>query len=580
MANLAGELLRIFAHVPGEPTFPTSLTDPNADVSIATVLIGGVTEIGLVAKAQAGVFSRNTGSFGPVNRGASAIGGFSNWYVDQVWVAPSPIDFGSIVGTKTITINLLNTFRFANRVLTTINLSAIAPGVTVEPGLLPYTLRPLEELSIDLIATADGEPSFDDNVVFNFDHRSLNIRALGRRLILFWYEPEQPLQERLTWFTEIHRVHNGDEFRDSKRVNPRQVLELVISAETEAEASSLRGLLLSYRDSNFSIPIWFERRRVNAPALLGDTVLQVSTVNVDHRVGGGVFVWEPNTRTYFDAEIASFTSTSITLTQGVPVAVSRFAEVLPLRNGQILEEPSMSDAPSGILETRVVFETSDNVNLGYLNQTALEAAWTVHPVDSLPIFRDRNLLTSGGYTQTQETQFARLDNRIGRVTLQGQSHPSFGLKAAANFLPSSAAIRRMRAFVHWLRGSWGSFYLPTFRNDLPPVVNFNLNAVNITIANVGISSLLELAQPRLSVMLELPDGSQYFSRVLSATTLSATQEQIGLSAPFGGTATPVVAATAKISWLELVRIEGDAVTFDHERVGQAILRMQVKTIQR
>lgn len=582
MANLAGELQRWVFYIPGSTTFPTQFTDPNADVSFATFVEFGVTKLAKVDRDRGAALSSVARSLGPSPGGriGGAVGNFSDWYVNQIFVAPTPINFGSIVSDKTITIEILSTYRSQNRVLNSINLAALGTGVSVEPGVLPHTFVPLSELRIDLIADTEGAPQFDGNAIFNFDHRTLAIRSLGRRLILFWYEPEQPLEERLTWFTEIQRVHNGNELRDSKRVTPRQVLEFVISAENEAEASSLRGLLLAYRDFNFGVPIWFERRRVTTAAAQGATVLQVSTVDVDHRVGASLMIWEPITRTFFDAEIASFTTSSITLSQPTPVAVSAFAEVVPVRFGQIVEEPTMNDAPRGILETRVLFETSDNVDLGYPDQTALAAAWTIFPIDNLPIFRDRNLLTGGSYSQTQETQFAKIDNRIGKVVLQGQNHPSFGLKPAANFLRTSAEIRRMRAFLHWLRGSWGSFYLPTFRNDLPPVVDFQLNSVNITIANVGLSTLLTVAQPRRSVMLELPDGTQYFSQIGSVTTLSSTQEQISLTNPFGGAATTVVAATARISWLELVRIEGDAATFEHERVGQAILKMQVKTIQR
>jgi hypothetical protein len=445
--------------------------------------------------------------------------------------------------------------------------------------VLPHTFRPLEELNIELTASVEGPPSFDGNVIFNFDHRDIEIRSLGTRLILFWYEPEQPLEERLQWFTEIHRVRNGDEFRDSKRVTPRQILEFRIVGETEAEVSELRSLLLAYRPFTFGVPIWFERKKVTSSLAIGQTVIQVSTLNTDHRVGGTVMVWEPLSRTYFDAEIASFTSTSITLTEPTPIALSSYAEVLPIRFGYLLEEPSMQDTSRGNLETTVVFETTDNVDLGYANQAALEAAFTVHPEDDIPIFNDRNLF-NGTYSQSQTTQFARLDNQIGIPELRQQNPLGFTQKPAASVLRGEDRIRRARAFLHWLRGSWGSFYLPTFRNDLPAQVDFPLNGSVITIANIGLSSLISLTQPRRSVMLELPDGTQYFAQVGSVTPISETQEQIGLVNPFGGTATTVVAATARISWLELVRINNDTATIEHERVGQAILRMQVRTIQR
>ena len=81
-------------------------------------------------------------------------------------------------------------------------------------------------------------------------------------------------------------------------------------------------------------------------------------------------------------------------------------------------------------------------------------------------------------------------------------------------------------------------------------------------------------------MLELPDGTQFFAEIASVTAIDAATEQINLTSPFDAAMTVVVAATAKISWLELVRIEGDAASFvSNWAGGEGLVRFQTRTTQ-
>jgi hypothetical protein len=78
-------------------------------------------------------------------------------------------------------------------------------------------------------------------------------------------------------------------------------------------------------------------------------------------------------------------------------------------------------------------------------------------------------------------------------------------------------------------------------------------------------------------MLTLPDKSQFFAEIVSVLELSATQEQITLATEFDPAATTVIAATARLSWLELSRMDGDAATFNHKWAGHATLNFNVRT---
>lgn len=554
----------------GSDAFPTEFTDPNQ--------AAGITEAGPSAFDVATEFVGPTLRQSPL-RAAAAVANYSDWYVDRIWIQPSPVDFGAVISARQITTSVLSTFRHENRTLSSVDLSALS-GVTLVAGAVPQTLEPLGEAALTFEAATSGDPEFDADAVFTFDHRTIQVRMSGLRLAVFWYQPEQPLQERLTWFTDIQEVRNGDEFRDSLRATPRQVLNYRVVSETEAEAASLRNLLLVFRSFIFGVPVWHEQRRVMTSTTSGGSVINVDTADVDHKVGGSVLLWEPATRRFQDGQIQSFDANSITLTAGLGSDVTADALVLPVRLGYILDEPRYDDAVVGRFETTVSFETTDNVDLAFADDAAVASVFPTHPDDAVVVLSDPNMLDGRGQSREQTTTFGRVDNEIGIFELSSKRPRSFLRGSKGAIFRDLAELRRWRSLLHWLRGSWGEFYLPTFRNDLPPVLDFTLSAGSVTIANVGISSTLGVVQPRRAVMLELSDGRKFFATVVSAVEIDADTESITLSNPFGIASEVVTASTARISFLELTRVEGDTANILHLFAGDGQIRFATKTIQR
>ncbi len=568
-ASQVWEFLRI---TPGNPSFPSEFTDPNQPVGIEDVQLNFF---------PASLFITQPLTPEPISAGV-AIGGFSDYYVDRVWIDPVPIEFGSIIDNVSVTVDILNTFRYESRALLALDLSAVQPGVDIEPSTpVPINLLPTQQGSVILTATfEDGPPSFSDDVVFVFDHRIVDVQASGRRLILFWYEPEQPLEEQLSWFTDVIENRDGNESRDSKRTTPRQQFEFNIVAETEQEAGELRNLLLTFRSFSFGIPVWIEQRQVTAPLASGGTVIQVNTQSIDHRVGGSILIWEPSTKEFFDAQIDSLTSSSITLVNPTSTDISADAIIVPLRFGQILEGPRYNDAIVNRFETGIVFEVTDNVDLAFADQAALEAEFPVHPTNQLPILSDPNVVRGRSQRRNQETDVTRLDAGIGLFQVVAKKPQGFLSGSKGMRFTNLAELRRWRSLLHWLRGSWGPFYMPTFRNDLPAVIDFNLNSGTITIQNVGYTQFYGAQEPHTAAMLELPDGRQFFAVITGSAIIDEDTETITLSPGFSTSAEIVTASTARISFLERVRIDGDVARILHDYVGYGSIRFPTKTIQR
>ncbi|MCK5494789.1 MAG: hypothetical protein KAI80_00140, partial [Hyphomicrobiaceae bacterium] len=132
-----------------------------------------------------------------------------------------------------------------------------------------------------------------------------------------------------------------------------------------------------------------------------------------------------------------------------------------------------------------------------------------------------------------------------------------------------------RKFLHFIRGSWGAWYVPTNTNDLPLALDFTLGGNTFEIPSMGVESLLGNVAPRRDVKLQF-NGLTFYRRIASVVD-NGTTEVVTLDSVIPG-AGLIVPADMVISWLELVRLASDVATFKHMRRGTAELRFSVRGV--
>jgi hypothetical protein len=137
-------------------------------------------------------------------------------------------------------------------------------------------------------------------------------------------------------------------------------------------------------------------------------------------------------------------------------------------------------------------------------------------------------------------------------------------------LYSEAEVWKWRTFIHYLRGSYGDFYVPTFTDDIPGVTTA---ASNVFVAADTDLSLLFGNPPnprRNAIRLQYPDGTILY-RFITAVVDNGATEQITVDSS-------VVAGNPKISYLQRSRILADTVSFTHNRNDYAVLKFKFRTI--
>jgi hypothetical protein len=137
-------------------------------------------------------------------------------------------------------------------------------------------------------------------------------------------------------------------------------------------------------------------------------------------------------------------------------------------------------------------------------------------------------------------------------------------------LNSEDEVWKWRAFIHYLRGSYNDFYVPTFTDDIPGVTTAASNTFVAQDTDLALLFGTTPADRRNAVRFEYPDGTIMY-RIITAVVDNGATEQITVSSA-------VNAGNPKISYLQRARILGDTVSFTHNRTDYVTLRFRYRTL--
>jgi hypothetical protein len=557
MANHSLARFGVLHYDPGNPEFPTL---PDGVDSLHIINYGSSASLALSSPVPDDVLKRNSAAPGPK--------GFADWFLDGVWRQPNPVDFGNITAAKQREITLHNSGRTAVT-LTAIDVSAVSGVTAVAPGL-PVTIEAFDTVTLTFEAGAAGDPAFDGNVIFTVDGVDLTIRMLGRRIIMYDTLPEMPILERMSWLTDNMIAVNGKEQAFSLRRAPRSKVTINERLDNEIEIATKKNLILGAGMLRMGIQLWWQARQLTSAALTTDTVLQLDTQNMEIRNGGDLSLYLPD-GSVLEVEIDSFTTSSITLSQAVGTALPLGTYAMPLTYGFMADKAQYGTYPVNLEDVSIIFDLLEYTDIGALDMTY----FTTHPIDGLPIIT-APLEFSGNRRAGELSQVIdRLDSRTGDISLTRTELLARWSQQVLVTCRSMADQHAWRKFLHFIRGSWRAFYVPTGTNDLPLHSDFTLGGNTFEIPSMGVQSLINGTAPRRDIVFH-ENGNIHYRRVNSVVD-DGTKEIVTMSAVITGSGT-VPKEDIKVEWLTLSRLVGDAATFKHTRLGEAELRFAIRGV--
>lgn len=489
-------------------------------------------------------------------------------FFDQMIVIPRSIDAGLVLDTKDFEIDIYSSYKDATRIFQSY-LNNAGPGILVPdlPGL-PTNLDPQHGLTVTVRVLVDGPPSISGTQDFGFDTVTIYIPITGVRMIVFPFEPTQPLIERLTFLTDVLRKRDGKEQRVALRSAPRQSFEFSLDVNGR-ERQALNAILFDSQARAFGLPIWSETAILTSDVEVDDDTIYVDTTDYsDFRVGGTAIVWD-SFDNYQALEISVITDTTLefqtTFTKTFPIG----SRVMPVRAGYLNKVLRGHKWHQKLQQNRIQFSIWDND--ANLSDTSAFSTYNSKVILDEPN-KIENVLR-----ESLEHRYTIIDNETGvfeTLTDVDVSRHGFSKTFFSN---SRQRLWEVRQLMHALKGSATSFYIPTFFDEFEVTQDVTSGSSTLTFRNIGYADYIQDRQPLDVVRLVLTNGTEVIRGVTSSSVIDTEEEQIVVDSSWGVNAS--VDEIDHVDFVLKVRMTGDEVEIIHtDSLGQAQVYMPLITV--
>ena len=517
--------------------------------------------------------------------------GLGEFYYEKIHILPkTKIEFGNIITQVEEEYEIYSAFRHQSVTESSITNNAL-PGTEL-PNNTPPIVVPRQTSILDptttgqtsgalgtivklkVRATADGLPSFDTNIVFNFSPgNDPQLLVSGSRIVLLPQEFESPTKEVLAFLTDIIEALDGKEQRLALRSNPRQMFDITYLLDTN-DRQRMQAMLMDWMDNSFGFPLWHEKLKLTAAHTAATSTYSVSRADdVDMRVGGlAAVITDANT---FDViNVSAATDTLITAGDPSVNAYPIGTPLMPVRVVVIRRAVTGKRYLNNLEEFRISFEVTDN-DTGVLTGTTTPGFWSIY--NGRVLFDDCNVVSGGTMSQRFTRLVHRIDNATGIIS-QSSSWDKYKRSHKKGFVAHNRAENiELRRVLIALRGRQKSFYIPTFIEDVDVVAQLGVGTSTMDIESIDYVRFIKDRDPKMIMRLTFNNGDPQLIRVVqSSVTVSGTVERLTLDTTWPSTV-PINEIT-RVEFFELVRFDTDNFNIFYPRIGLSELNASVKSV--
>lgn len=493
-----------------------------------------------------------------------------DYWFELLHVIPRSIDFGNILSTIQVTLDVYNAYRYETRVLEDVTNDAGEGTEIIDLPSLPVDLPPQTSLLLTLQVSPSGTPSFDTTLDFDTDASYLlQIPITGTRIVMFPFIPETGIVETLEFLTDRLESMDGSDQRVSLRYAPRQAFDLEFKQVGSQQRTALELLMFDWQSRVFGLPIWTETTFLTGAVAVNDTVINVADTEFsDFRVGGLAIIFESETK--FDAlEVTGVGATTLTFGSPIQNAYAPAVKVMPLLPVITSDPARVGNYANNVADFAIRFRSVSNTR-----DISDIGSWPT--LDSKIILDEPNLI-QGTLDGSISRRLTIIDNQTG-IFSQTSDWGNARLTSVKTFFTSSReTLWATKQLIFALRGRQTSFYLPTFKDDLTLAAFYNSGSSTMVIQRVGFARYGIQRNPFAAIRITLTNGTQFDRLIINSSEIDATTELIELNASIGQDI--AVAQVQRIEFLQLVCLDSDVIEIEHDhKQGEATISIPVRTL--
>ncbi|OXH93184.1 hypothetical protein CA830_09065 [Burkholderia multivorans] len=389
-----------------------------------------------------------------IARAGAHCGAFSDDYYYRIYLQPSRIEFGNLVIPSTKTVEIWNAYPDP---VTIFQLDGDTEGLSL--GFFPPTrLRGLEDIFYDVTATLDG-PSFVDTLLrLHFSAGGTRDLAIsyGRVLVMGQLHDWQGgFTERLEWLTDVLTMRDGGEQRVRLRANPRRSFEFDVLEY--GNGGQLDLLMNVWQSRVYAVQVWTDKTRLASAIYPGDTVLAVTTTDLDYHAGGLAIVGSTSGATEA-LEVLSLTADTITLKRPALGNWPAGSWIAPARLGRLPAQQTVTRPTAAISQAKLRFDLED-------------LASTVTATNSPIQYRGYDtMLRHPNRVEDVSVDYQRLidvfDHETGSPAVIDIPNRPFIVRRYQFLVPDRADLTALRGWLAARAGRQVPFWVPTWERGL------------------------------------------------------------------------------------------------------------------
>ncbi len=380
----------------------------------------------------------------------------------------------------------------------------------------------------------------------------INDTIFGDRA-LFPYQAETPISETIEFYTDVTQHHDGSEQRIKLRQLPRRYFEYTTPLTINKKSDGFNTLSGAVR-KDWLLPIWTEGQYIGAISSGASSIICDTTI-CNFEDDGFVMLFS-SYKDYELLQIDSFTDTSIVFTSNV-FSDYTAAYLIPVEKAFIVGSPYFYTKGYDAY-AKITFQLEKSVDISgddpeqyndygvYTEECLVESGDTAERT----IYQEQTItdFDIGPVTPTTNWEFSQLNTPYYRL-FEG--------------------LEEVQAFKEWFyraAGKHGSFYIPTFENNLRVLADGSTITGTLTVYN---DSYDDYANDRIHLAIKDTSGNWYF-REITGYTYTTTFVFLSLDSDLDLIDTDI----AMVCYLNLSRFDSDSLEL--EWVGNSAVETSIQ----